>query len=304
MLHVPFFRRKLAHRLRNCAARRRHACGCVPSGDDLKVIALLGRLSRDAEHVPQDVVDRVARRCADPAFAQRFETTWDSLDDVVGTLLVPRDATDLIRWMVDQAGYGFGGGGVGEPASGRTTTGSSSKPLARSTGPRPRAGLASSVVGDFTGALAVVGPALAIWEGSTAVAQWRDHALVRWHPQSAAVVVGATTYDGGRGTSQPATETLRFTPAGGQTVCTVTVPLGSRSPSLVGQELTVVPRSNGCEAPLIVAAIGNPMTSLTMAVAFLASGIASLKLWRWLRPQPKPHGPAACPPRMPLRVAS
>ena len=106
MLHVPFFRRKLAHRLRNCAARRRQACGCVPSGDDLKVIALLGRLSHGAEHVPQDIVDRVARRCADPGFAQRFVTTWDSLDEVVGTLIVPRDATGLVLWMVDQAGYG------------------------------------------------------------------------------------------------------------------------------------------------------------------------------------------------------
>lgn len=105
MLHVPFFRRELAHRLRSCAARRQQACACVPSGDDLKVIALLDRLSREAEHVSQDVVDGVARRCTDPAFAQRFETTWDSLDDVVGTLLVPGDATDLVLWMVDQADF-------------------------------------------------------------------------------------------------------------------------------------------------------------------------------------------------------
>lgn len=105
MLHIPFLRRKLAHRLRNCAARRRQACASVPSGDDLKVIALLGRLSREAEHVPQDVVDHVARHCAAPAFSQRFEATWDGLDEVVGTLFVPRDATDLVLWMVDQAGY-------------------------------------------------------------------------------------------------------------------------------------------------------------------------------------------------------
>lgn len=302
MLHFPFFRRKLAHRLRNCAARRRQASGANPSGEDLKTIDLFARLARDAEQVPQDIVDSVAQRCLDPAFARRFEIAWDSVDDVVGTMLVPRSAAELIRWMVSQADYGPGSDGGGSRAA-LSRPGHTLAQVSRSMPASGPPGLMISVVSDFTSALAVVGPALSLWEGSTAIGQWRDHAYARSHPQRPATVVDTTAAGGGRSGPPSAMQTIRFTPADGQAACTIAVSQGAGPPAFVGQVLTIVPRSGLCEPPLVLAAIGDPTTSATIALAFLASGIASLKVWRWLQSRPRPRASVECSSRITMGAA-
>jgi hypothetical protein len=103
MQDLPFFRRKLAHRLRACALRRRTACAGHPTGEDIKAIALFDLLARDAERLPQPVIDELGRLRGDATFARRFDQVWDTLADVLGVLLVPSGAIELVRWMIDQA---------------------------------------------------------------------------------------------------------------------------------------------------------------------------------------------------------
>jgi hypothetical protein len=103
MHSIVFFRRKLAHRLRQCAARRHAVCAGDPAGDDLVAITLLERLAREAEILPQALTDEVAHRCADPAYARRFEQVWDVLAEVLGAPVMPCSAVALVRWMLNEA---------------------------------------------------------------------------------------------------------------------------------------------------------------------------------------------------------
>lgn len=283
MRNLPFFRRKLAHHLRSCAARRHAACLGDPTGEDLKVIALFERLARDAEHLPQALVDTVAQLCADPVSARRFDHVWETMGDTLGVLLCPASAIALVQWMVDQARHDAGEATrIADPPS---ELGTPAAPVVQGPGRSAltRNNPVVSIADDFTGALAVVGPMLAVWSGATAIGQWRDQAFAASHAAVPATVVSVAGGDAGRADVPPLTETLAFTPADGSLPCRVPVQLGRRQSDPLGQSLTVVPRSSGCEAPLVPGTIGDPIVSVTVALAFLASGAAALKAWTWLR---------------------
>jgi hypothetical protein len=277
MLTFPFFRRKLAHRLRVCALGRRRACVGNPSGEDLKVMDLCGRLALDAERLPAAIVDEVAALCADQAFARRFEQVWQALPDVLGVVLAPPNAVSLVRWMIDQARHDFGLEPQ-RPDPALDPRGLS--PLRRSTTvPQARGVLQAFAVGrDFAAAFAIVAPLLVAWELSTAVGQQRDRVFAASHAPISATVEAVTT-NISRSTLAPATATLAFAPPGQRDLCHVAVQLGDRTLVAVGRPLTVVPRSRVCEAPLVPQAIGNPFATLTVALLLLAGGVGSLKVW-------------------------
>lgn len=296
MRNFPFFRRRLAHRLRACAVNRRRACAGYPTGHDLAIIARLDRLARESEQVPQVMIDEVAGLCADPTFARRFDQVWETLPDVLGSPPMPTSAGHLVRWMVDKArrdpGCDAAGRGPGGTRDGPETPGNSRR-LERTLG------IASSIAVDFTGAFAVVGPMLAVWEGATAVGQWRDRAFAASHPATSATVVSVETGLAGRSIVPPATETLLFTPTGGQS-CRVPIQVGNRAPDELGRVLTVVPRSSDCEAPLVPASIGDPLGSILVALAFLAAGVGSVKAFTRLRGRRVP--PRAATGTLPLSM--
>ena len=78
--------------------------------------------------------------------------------------------------------------------------------------------------------------------------QWRDQMFAAAHPEAAATVVSVTTSGSGRGTA-PVTETLAFTPTDGAALCRIPINMGSRPRDMVGQTITVVPRSAGLRGP-------------------------------------------------------
>ena len=284
MRHDHFFRRKLAHRLRVCAARQRARVG-QPCDVDLNFTDLLEEIACDTELLPQALVDEVSRRCADPMFAQCFERVWIGLPDVLGTSLVPASATDLVRWMIVQAETGRERRNL-EASGCSDQHGSRAVRAVRRSAPRPT-DMLSSIAYDFTGAYAVVAPMLAVWEVSEAVSKWRDKVFAASHPETVANIVAVVTSEAGRG-SAPVFETLAFTPPDATAVCRIAIKIGSRPPDMVGQRIAVVPRSAACQVPIIPGSIGDPWGSLLAALVAVVSGLASLKAWSWLRQRQAP----------------
>ncbi len=102
MVEFDAFRQNLATSLLDCADRRRTAVGSRASGEDLKIAALLERLSADAGNVDLHVFLLFQLMLTHEGLARRFADRREALLDDVGMLYWPANATDLVRWLVWQ----------------------------------------------------------------------------------------------------------------------------------------------------------------------------------------------------------
>ncbi|MCW6510850.1 hypothetical protein [Lichenifustis flavocetrariae] len=285
---IELFRHKLIHRLNRCAADRRQACAEVPTGEDLKIIALFDRLARESDHFDPDLSAEVEQALADPVRARGLRQALEDLPASIGFSVWHRDGASLVRWMLVQASppdpiplasrrSRIAAGGTGTASERRRL------PVAGRTSENARPDLFRSVAREFTGGISVVGPLVAVWEIASGARQWRDHAFAASHPGAAATIVAVKAEAGTRSFMPTVAGTISFRPSAGSDRCNVPVRLDTHSGSFeVGQSIAIVPRSGDCEAPLIATQIGDPSASFICAILFLIAGLAALKAWLWL----------------------
>lgn len=103
MTDIDRFRRDLAGMLLSTAERRRRSVGeRPPSGEDLKVVALLERLAADAARLDPHVYRRCGAALAEGPLACRFLQRRDGLLAEIGIIVCPPSATALVTWLHGQ----------------------------------------------------------------------------------------------------------------------------------------------------------------------------------------------------------
>ena len=141
---------------------------------------------------------------------------------------------------------------------------------------------------EFTACFGMVAPLLSLWITRAAFGQLRDRAFTVDHAAVPATVASVSAVTAGRSIGSASDVVLTFRQPSGK-ACRVTWHAGMRFSGTSGDALPVVPRSAGCELPLIPSQIGDPMQTFSVAAALMAGGLASLKLWAWLfRHSPPP----------------
>ena len=103
MTDIDRFRRDLADMLLSTAERRRRSIGDRrPSGEDLKVVALLERLAADAPRLDPHVYRTCGSALAEGPLARRFLQRRDGLLAEIGIMVCPPSATALVAWLHGQ----------------------------------------------------------------------------------------------------------------------------------------------------------------------------------------------------------
>ena len=97
------FSHELSAMLLGAADRRQRSfAGRPPSGEDLKVIALLQRLAGDAARLDPSVYRRLGQPLTQEPLARRLAQCGDSLLGELGVTVCPRSATELVAWLHHQ----------------------------------------------------------------------------------------------------------------------------------------------------------------------------------------------------------
>lgn len=103
MTDFDSFRITLATTLLSAADRRRRSSAdCRPSGEDLKILALLERLAADAARLDPHVYAICGAALAQEPLARRFMQRRDDLLAEIGITVCPPSATALVTWLHGQ----------------------------------------------------------------------------------------------------------------------------------------------------------------------------------------------------------
>ena len=113
MTDIGQFRQHLADMLLSAAERRYRPGGDHgPSGEDLKVIALLERLAVDVSRLDPLVYQTYGSALSEEPLARRFLERRDELLGDIGIIVCPKSATALVAWLhaqlVDDTPIGTG----------------------------------------------------------------------------------------------------------------------------------------------------------------------------------------------------